>query len=723
MKTSRHLQANLSGLSGFVSSLGASQAFSRRKLWIWFILGALVLGAVGWFVHHSVEETLREHLASELTTILGSDVDAIRIWTKDQKTIAHSLARSSSLRPLVQELLAISKRPNVQAADFFQAKALVEVRSLFAPFLKDFGYVDFFIISPSMEVVASNTDAPIKSVLDGYRREFCTKVLHEGPSVSRPFPATMLLVDSKGELKAGLPTMYAASPIQDEGGQPLAVFALRIRPEVDFTEILQTRFGESGETYAFSETGLLLSQSRFDEDLKRLGLLPDLPDAQSILTVEVRDPQVNLMEGKRSALSRANQPLNQMVTRAVSGEDGVDLQGHRDYRGVPSLGAWKWLPEYGFGVATEVDIAEAFRPLYILRRAIWSLFGLLLLCAGAVFFSMILMARQQRRAEKAEKTIKQLGQYTLEDKIGAGGMGTVYQARHAFLKRPTAVKILDPDKVTEESFARFEREVQLTSRLNHPNTIAVFDYGQNPDGVCYYAMEYLDGINLDDLIKDFGPLPEGRVIEILRQMCGSLAEAHDIGLIHRDIKPANVILTCRAGIPDFVKVLDFGLVKVVDESEEAKLTRANVTVGTPHYLSPEAVERPESVTPLSDLYAIGALGYFLLTGTTVFTGKTIMEICMKHVRTNPDAPSVRLGRPVSPGLEELILRCLAKNPVNRPTSTRSLLKELSQLEISPGWTLTEAEKWWASYNYKKSPGTGKDDSPTEKAGHGPTTNS
>ena len=234
-------------------------------------------------------------------------------------------------------------------------------------------------------------------------------------------------------------------------------------------------------------------------------------------------------------------------------------------------------------------------------------------------------------------------------------MGTVYRARHAFLKRPTAVKILDPDKVTEEAFARFEREVQLTSRLNHPNTIAVFDYGRNSDGVCYYAMEYLDGINLDDLIKDFGPLPESRVIEILRQICGSLAEAHDIGLIHRDIKPANVILSLRAGIPDFVKVLDFGLVKVVDESEEAKLTRANVTVGTPHYLSPEAVERPESVTPLSDLYAIGALGYFLLTGTTVFTGKTIMEICMKHVRTNPDPPSVRLGRPVSPVLEEIIL--------------------------------------------------------------------
>src|SRR5262249_53539913 len=155
----------------------------------------------------------------------------------------------------------------------------------------------------------------------------------------------------------------------------------------------------------------------------------------------------------------------------------------------------------------------------------------------------------------------------------------------------------------------------------------VYDYGRTPEGVFYYAMEFLEGINLEDLVKQFGPLPEGRAVGILQQMCGSLAEAHGIGLIHRDIKPANIFLTRRAGIPDFVKVLDFGLVKMVDAEENAKLTQANVTVGTPYYLSPEAIERPDSVTALSDIYAIGAVGYFLLTGTTVFSGKTVMDVC------------------------------------------------------------------------------------------------
>jgi hypothetical protein len=516
-----------------------------------------------------------------------------------------------------------------------------------------------------------------------------------------------LLPDVKGELKTGLPTIFAAAVIPDDAGKPLALLGLRIRPEADFTNILQTaRYGYSGETYVISSTGLLLSESRFDSDLKRLGLLADVAGAQSILTVEVRDPQVNMMEGERPSLNRSEQPLTKLAAKAVPGGEGVEMSAYGDYRGVPSVGAWKWLPEYDFGVLTEVDVADALRPLYVLRRAIWSLLGLLVLSAGAILFAMIIVARQQRRIEKAQKTIQQLGQYTLEEKIGAGGMGSVYRARHAFLRRPTAVKMLNTDNVTEDSLARFEREVQLTSGLYHPNTIAVYDYGRTSEGVFYYAMEYLQGIDLEDLIKKCGPLPEGRVIAILQQMCGSLAEAHEIGLIHRDIKPANIVLTSRAGLADFVKVLDFGLVKAVNTDEEAKLTQANVTVGTPHYLSPEAVERPDSVTALSDVYAIGAVGYFLLTGTPVFEGKTIMEICMKHVRALPEPPSVRLGRPVSPGLEGLILRCLAKNPKDRPDSARALAEALDRLEHDERWTPADADAWWASFKKLGVAGTG-----------------
>ena len=625
---------------------------------------------------------MQEKLAGELTTILNADVEALRCGTKDQEAIARSLARLPDLRLAVRDLLTIAERPDATTGALLQSRALAASRTRLAPFLENFGYIDFLVVSPSMRVVGAKQDAPINNVLEGYRAEFFKKVLEDGASVSKPFRSTLLLLDANGELKAGLPTIYAAAMIPDADGKPLALLGLRIRPEADFTTILQTaRFGESGETYVISKTGLLLSESRFDSDLKRLGLLADVAGAESILTVEARDPQVNMMEGERPSLSRSEQPLTKLAAKAVAGGEGVEMSAYGDYRGVPSVGAWKWLPVHDVGVLTEVDVADAFRPLYVLRRAIWGLLGLLVLSAGAILSSMIVVARQQRRIEKAQKTITQLGQYTLEEKIGAGGIGSVYRARHAFLRRPTAVKMLNTDNVTEDSLARFEREVQLTSKLYHPNTIAIYDYGRTSEGVFYYAMEYLEGINLEDLVKKCGPLPEGRVIAILQQVCGSLAEAHDIGLIHRDIKPANIVLISRAGLADFVKVLDFGLVKAVNADETAKLTQANVTVGTPHYLSPEAVRAPDSITALSDIYAIGAVGYFLLTGTPVFAGKTVMEVCLKHTRTMPEPPSVRLGRPVSPGLEGLILRCLAKNPEDRPFSARALAEALDQLGI------------------------------------------
>jgi len=344
-----------------------------------------------------------------------------------------------------------------------------------------------------------------------------------------------------------------------------------------------------------------------------------------------------------------------------------------------------------------VDAAEAFRPVYILRQVFGGLMALLILCALGIFLAMLFIARQHRALQKATLAAKKLGQYALEQKLGAGGMGTVYKARHAMLRRPTAVKLLDVDKISDTAIARFEREVQLTSALSHPNTVAVFDFGRTPDGIFYYAMEYLDGINLDRLVKRFGPLPEARMVYILRQVCGALAEAHRAGLVHRDVKPANIFLTSRGGMHDFVKVLDFGLVKALDGQETANLTSANVMTGTPLYASPEAVSHPDQVNARTDVYSVGAVGYFLLTATPVFTGDSVVEICMKHVNAAPDPPSVRSGKPFSGDLEGLLLRCLAKSPSDRPGDAAELLRELEACAIDGTWTARDAAAWWATH--------------------------
>jgi serine/threonine protein kinase len=209
-------------------------------------------------------------------------------------------------------------------------------------------------------------------------------------------------------------------------------------------------------------------------------------------------------------------------------------------------------------------------------------------------------------------------------------------------------------------------------------------------------MEFLDGMSLQQFVEAFGPLAEGRVIYLLEQVCGSLTEAHEAGLVHRDIKPANIMLSRRGGLADFVKVLDFGLVRSSEE-QQITLTAAGGLTGTPLYMSPEAIERPKEVDARTDLYAVGAVGYFLLTGQPVFTGENVLEVCMQHFNAAPVRPSVRLGRPIAADLEEVLLRCLAKRPHDRPASARALWAELARCAAAGTWTEPDAERWWQEH--------------------------
>jgi serine/threonine protein kinase len=269
------------------------------------------------------------------------------------------------------------------------------------------------------------------------------------------------------------------------------------------------------------------------------------------------------------------------------------------------------------------------------------------------------------------------------------------------LRRPTAIKLLDADKVSDEATARFEREVQITSLLTHPNTVAIYDYGRTPEGVFYYAMEYLEGINLQALVDQYGPQSPGRVIHILQQVCGSLYEAHSMGLVHRDIKPANLMLTRRGGEADVIKVLDFGLVKARDEARDG--ADEHTLAGTPLYMSPEAIQMPNSVDACSDIYAVGATGYFLLTGRPVFEAANVAELCDKHISETPAPPSVRSGRPVPPDLESALLACLEKSRAKRPQTARDLAQRLARCAAAIEWTIDDAEMWWSRHERGQAP--------------------
>lgn len=304
------------------------------------------------------------------------------------------------------------------------------------------------------------------------------------------------------------------------------------------------------------------------------------------------------------------------------------------------------------------------------------------------------------------KRAREMGSYRLVEKLGQGGMGEVWRAEHRMLARGAAIKLIRPAALgagdgsrAREMVKRFEREAQATAALRSPHTIEVYDYGLTADGTFYYVMELLEGFSLQTLVEEFGPLPPERVVSLLRQACHSLAEAHAAGLVHRDVKPANMFL-CRLGLDvDVVKVLDFGLVKLQHPKQRGAeaLTVEGAFTGTPGFMPPEVALGDEPVDGRADIYALGCVAYWLLTGKRVFEGGSAMQMVIDHVRTPPVPPSQRGGRQVPDALERLIMRCLEKHAAMRPASVVELSRELGTLGLEEQWTEEKAREWWQAH--------------------------
>jgi eukaryotic-like serine/threonine-protein kinase len=313
---------------------------------------------------------------------------------------------------------------------------------------------------------------------------------------------------------------------------------------------------------------------------------------------------------------------------------------------------------------------------------------ILLIVAAGSAFGAHRMARLRRQVAEA----RHLGQYRLRKRIGGGGMGEVYLAEHHLLKRPCAIKMIQPEGLSEpNALVRFEREVQLTATLSHPNTVEVFDYGRTEDGTYYYVMEYLPGMSLGDLVERHGPLPPARAVYLLRQVCGALSEAHMAGLIHRDVKPSNIFAARRGGMDDVAKLLDFGLVQPVTP-RAAHLSAEGQVLGTPRFMSPEQA-RGRELDARSDIYSLGAVAYYLLTGRPPFDEDDGIEVMIAHARDPVVPPSqVRSGIPAD--LERVVLRCLAKSPADRFPDAQRLERELSECSCAAEWNLVQASRWW-----------------------------
>jgi len=669
----------VSAVTGYLSE----QSITARN-WRRLALALVLLMAGGVAVLLVVRYQIQQQVGGALRAVLNSQAQIVRTWVDERLLDVRLTAGRSELVHFAAQLAA-GTPPDAPAA--------AALRQIVTQALTDGDETEWWLTDAEGQIaLASEPQEDEPRVVSELLDPVAQAVKSDKPQFLPPFLAGV----------RDNPMMAFITPIPGADGQPsVAALVVRKDPRGGFSRLfLAGRIGETGETYAFDAEARMISESRVLDELKTLR--PELANATtSVFSVHLRDYAAAPPGTPPSAL-----PMIASAASAIAGKEGVDLAGYRNPRGIKTLAAWMPLPDLGFYLLTRQSASEAYRPL----RVLWSVFGLVLL---GLAITIVLLARATRKGEQsarrvaeAEKLVEALGQYQLGEKLGQGGMGEVYQAHHAMMRRPTAVKLmLNQDDAAD--LARFEREVVLTCQLTHPNTVALYDFGRTEDGRIYYAMEYLEGLPLDALLKTYGPLPAGRVVYLLAQACGALAEAHGKGVIHRDLKPANLFVAQRGGVPDFIKVLDFGLAKHFDKQPgDLAITMGNVMSGTPAYMSPEVLGQKSEIDGRSDLYAMGCILYELLTGKPPFMAGAMFDLLRMHLEQTPELPSLRNPSVQVPAdLEAVVMRALAKDPAQRQQSAAQLRRELLACACAREWNEERAQAWWAAQDAEFSAAT------------------
>ena len=630
----------------------ARETAAGVPLWAGIVLAsAAVLAGLGIWTYRAVDHSVRELRASSMKNLLDSESNALKVWITEEVREAERVAREPVVQDAVTALAALAARPGTTREQLCEGPEREAVERALRPLLRDVGDATFNLTLASGRLIATRFPEYCGLYVDAQRFLPQLEPAFAGNSrFVRPTKDADRIAGARA-LRSGAPFAWVVAPVRDAGGRIVAALGIAEPADAVFASILEAaRPGPSGEAFAIDAQGTILS----------------------------------------GAAAGTSAPLH--ARRTPGAHEGVALDPYVNHRGVESIGAWRWLPDYGLAVAIELPAAEAFAPLHFLRIAFGVVFGALVIAVAAALVS----AWSALRFRSELGATRRLGGYVLEERIGEGGMAVVYRARHALLKRPCAIKLLRPARATDETIARFEREVQLASQLSHPNTIEIFDYGRTADGQFFYAMELLDGITAADLVARWGAVPVPRALHILRQLCAGLAEAHARGLVHRDIKPENIMICRRGGEFDVVKILDFGLVKNVAAQHSRDLTRTLRILGTPLYMAPERLRNPADVDARADIYAVGAVAFFLLTGRRLFDASDDLAMTAQVLNDEPPRVAAVAAAPVPGELDLLVQACLEKKREERPQRVTDLLEALDAMGLELRWTQQDAQAWWVA---------------------------
>jgi len=660
------------------------------------LMAALLIG-LGYWAYNGVRNSIAETQAVGLQALLGTVTSGVDVWVGEHRAETERLAQQPWLQERALRLAAAAAREPAAIRKQCESADAVELSRMLQARLGTRGMAAMLVVDRTGVIVASENPASCGQRLHSVLfRQRLDRALDGVSQFVRPHPDPELSIEGANGRRR--PVAWTIAPIRVSTAPAGVGLAVGVVADRDLAAVFSAaRPGVSTEAYAFSDDGLMLTPTRFTDALIAAGMLPESGTPPSAFAIPVRDPGGELGAGYTPRLEAAARPLTQAAALAVaargkslgSDREGVLVTPYRGYRGDEVIGAWRWLPAYDIGVIAEISATETFAPLRYLWISFAVIGGFVVLSLGAALTSSLSLSQLQRQFGKLQR----LGVYTLERRISEGGMATIYLARHALLKRPTAVKVLKKHVATDEFIHRFEREVQVASQLLHPNTVRIYDFGRTKDGLPYYVMEYLDGVTLAELVAETGPVPPGRVIHILRQVGAALREAHEHGMIHRDVKPENVML-CRRGEDDVVKLLDFGLVKSLETEQTRDVTKQIKILGTPRYMAPERLLNPKDADARSDIYALGAVGYFLLTGKPIFDGDDNLQISNQVLH----APAPRVAASgiagIPEGLDALIAACLEKDRARRPQAMAAVIEALDRLASRLAWTQDDAAAWW-----------------------------
>jgi eukaryotic-like serine/threonine-protein kinase len=600
----------------------------------------------------------------QVSELIESLVESVRTLTPEDPQLVQHLSASDCCLNLSTQLAKRAGRPVKFAVWDRRMLTLVDWNQRQQPHL----------LAATTTAAGANMLAP---VLRGQSKLFLP---HASFAITEGFIAE----------KGPAPLSILVPVVSPKSGAVIAAIMLRgFGLEEEYVEMLQRWTNEAkGETYLISQAGDLLTRSRYDQLLNELPLAHRQAGGRERLLV--RDPGVDLLAGERPEAEPGSWLPTLLARKVAAGENGSFAQGYRNYVGQLVVGAWRWLPDHEIGIALEQDYHSSYAMVRSTRGAIYLMSGLFSVALIGFLTAVAVGERRQRLRDVSE-----VGPYQIQELLGEGGMGRVYLAEHALLCRQSAIKVLTKGDTDLSIISRFEREVQLASQLTHPNTISIFDFGRSRDGVFYYAMEYIHGAHLGQLVEYVGPLPPGRCIYILRQLCRALLEAHHAGVVHRDIKPQNIMVCNRGGEPDFVKLFDYGLVKAFAPGVSPNQSQTKVVVGTPRFMAPERLNSPWLADPRVDVYSVGALAYYLLTAQL----PPLVTAGEDHEQEQPGVETLDLP-PAVVEFGGLLSLCMSVEPASRPSNMTSVLRELDGLGKKFPWSREDSELWWSKNEEK-----------------------